>query len=525
MGSAQSSHAKNQIAPAKEQLQKLEVSVNQCVRGRKSAHEIIKQSVVVIDDIEPTLEVEDEELDDSVVYESDEELNAGLEERREILKDAQLLKLHASFHLHPEAPVTSNGNACGRNYFSRPSALEYDSLEEMEERNMILEEAALLKQYATFHLHPELPVKTTDANACGRNYFSRPSALEYDSLEEMEERNMILEEAALLKQYATFHLHPELPVKTTDANACGRNYFTRASAPEQDTCEEAEERMMVLAEAAELKKYAGYHLHPEKPVVASGLMACGRNYFTRASAPEQDTFAEAEERMLVLQEAALLKQYATFHLHPELPVKTTDANACGRNYFSRPSALEYDSLEEMEERIKILEEAALLEQYATFHLHPELPVKTTEACGYNYFFMGTAPEQDLLINRPDCEGVNETMIGNQVRRDSFEERLNILDVANAPSKSTRQLGDVSQCFFSHSCNEGEMYDDYDDNHFDHEEDISHEHLRASLSKVIVNNQFNPLGTFVSMKDDDEGHLSRSPSSIMLFGYDEGAQAH
>ena len=72
MGSAQSSHAKNQIAPAKEQLQKLEVSVNQCVRGRKSAHEVIKQSVVVIDDIEPTLEVEDEELDDSVVYESDE---------------------------------------------------------------------------------------------------------------------------------------------------------------------------------------------------------------------------------------------------------------------------------------------------------------------------------------------------------------------------------------------------------------------------------------------------------------------
>jgi len=471
MGSAQSSHAKNQIAPAKEQLQKLEVSVNQCVRGRKSAHEIIKQSAVVIDDIEPTLEVEDEELDDSVVYESDEELNAGLEERREILKDAQLLKQYASFHLHPEAPVTSNGNACGRNYFSRPSALEYDSLEEMEERNKILEEAALLKQYATFHLHPELPVKTTDANACGRNYFSRPSALEYDSLEEMEEHNKILEEAALLKQYATFHLHPEMPVKTTDANACGRNYFTRASAPEQDTCEEAEERMMVLAEATELKKYARYHLHPEKPVVASGLMACGRNYFTRASAPEQDTFDEAEERMLVLQEAALLKQYATFHLHPELPVKTT------------------------------------------------------EACGYNYFFMGTAPEQDLLINRPDCEGVNETMIGNQVRRDSFEERLNILDVANAPSKSTRQLGDVSQCFFSHSCNEGEMYDDYDDNHFDHEEDISHERLRASLSKVIVNNQFNPLGTFVSMKDDDEGHLSRSPSSIMLFGYDEGAQAH
>ena len=108
------------------------------------------------------------------------ELNAGLEERREILKDAQLLKLYASFHLHPEAPVTSNGNACGRNYFSRPSALEYDSLEEMEERIKILEEAALLKQYATFHLHPELPPAVKATKVCSCIYLSLMAAPNQD---------------------------------------------------------------------------------------------------------------------------------------------------------------------------------------------------------------------------------------------------------------------------------------------------------------------------------------------------------
>ena len=44
------------------------------------------------------------------------------------------------------------------------------------------------------------------------------------------------------------------------AYACGQNYFTCALlAPEQVTYEEAKERMTVLAEVEELKKYAGYH--------------------------------------------------------------------------------------------------------------------------------------------------------------------------------------------------------------------------------------------------------------------------
>ena len=71
------------------------------------------------------------------------------------------------------------------------------------------------------------------------------------------------------KQYAEFHLHPEKPVASTDATASGRNYFVQASAPEQESTEEAEEQAKVLEEAALLKQYAEFHLHPEKPVVST----------------------------------------------------------------------------------------------------------------------------------------------------------------------------------------------------------------------------------------------------------------
>ena len=62
-----------------------------------------------------------------------------MEERREILKDAKLLKQFATFHLHPEAPVVTNGS-CGRNYFERPSSRGQLSYDEYEEKLHTFEE-------------------------------------------------------------------------------------------------------------------------------------------------------------------------------------------------------------------------------------------------------------------------------------------------------------------------------------------------------------------------------------------------
>jgi len=271
--------------------------------------------------------------------EKDLEIEAFFGERRMILEDAKMLKSYAVFHLHPERKVeTKDSFSFGRNFFDRYSAHEKETFDEAEERAVILEETKALKKFATFHLHPEDPVQETDVNACGRNYFSRPSAVEYLDEDEEQERAKILEETAMLKKYAKFHLHPELPVVSSDLATVGRNYFMRGSAPDQESVEDAIERAKILEEAALLKEFAKFHLHPELPVVSSDPNASGRNYFIRGSAPEQESVEDAIERAKILEEAALLKKFAKFHLHPELPVVSSDPNAFGRNYFCRSTA-------------------------------------------------------------------------------------------------------------------------------------------------------------------------------------------
>merc|ERR1712238_642205 len=107
-------------------------------------------------------------------------------------------------------------------------------MEASEERAQILADAMALKQTACDYAHPEISVITTDVNASGRNYFSRPSAIEQEDMEASEERAQILADTMALKQTACHYAHPEISVITSDVNASGRNYFSRPSAIEQE---------------------------------------------------------------------------------------------------------------------------------------------------------------------------------------------------------------------------------------------------------------------------------------------------
>ena len=241
-----------------------------------------------------------------------------------------------------------------------------------------------------------------------------------------------------------------------------------------------------------LKMYAGFHLHPERPIKSTAdPTAFGRNYFMRDSAPDQMSVEESEERAQILEETAMLKKYAEFYLHPERPVESTDATACGRNYFTRASAPEYYDKEEAEERDLVLAEAAMLKQYATFYLHPEKPVETTDAtaCARNFFARASAPASDYLI----------TSEGKSL---SVHEDCSLHDDS-----------------------------DYIDHHFEFDEDLTDfDDFRKSLVKVI-SERLHEADYFLPLTDDtedvygeeNEGKLSRSPSSIMLFGY-EGNKA-
>jgi hypothetical protein len=332
------------------------------------------------------------------------------EERERILEEMKLLKITAEWYMHPEKPVTVDSTACGHNFFARPSAPEYK--DDMDERDLILEEMKELKTIAEWYMHPEKPV-SVDATACGRNYFSRPSAFDdnagcvswEDSLKEQhlsldfesnyteemeEERKRVLAEAKQLKEVASWYLQPEKPI-AVDSTVFGRNYFSRLSAPEQEDVDDIEERELILAEVNELKMVADWYRNPEKEVTVYAT-ACGRNFFNRPSAPIEDE-GDAEEREEILADAAELLRVAKWYMYPEKPV-TVYATASGRNFFSRPSAPPVD-VEMEEERLRILADAKQLKEVAGWYANPNQPVKSDGfATGRNYFTRPSAPEYE-----------------------------------------------------------------------------------------------------------------------------------
>eukprot|EP01083_Nonionella_stella_P304160 1055703_1 len=328
----------------------------------------------------------------------DEEVDEELAERLRILDDAKKLKALAVAFLHPEKPVEVDATACARCYFDRPSAPEQEDIEETEYRRQVLEDAAALKKLAFDYAHPEVKVVSSDATATARCYFDRASAPEQESLEEADYRHQVLADAAALKKLAIDYAHPEVGVESSDPTATARCYFDRASAPVQESLEETEYRRQVLEDAAALKQLAVDYAHPEIGVVNTDATATARCYFDRASAPEQESLEEVEYRQQVLADAAALKKLAIDYAHPELGVVTSDPAATARCYFDRASAPVQESLEEVEYRRQVLADATALKQLAVNYAHPEIGVAHTDSASTArcYFDRPSAPQQESL---------------------------------------------------------------------------------------------------------------------------------
>jgi hypothetical protein len=328
----------------------------------------------------------------------EQESNEEAEERRAVLEDAAALKRLAVDYMHPEIHVESSDmTSCARCYFDRPSVPQQESVEDAEERALILEDVKSLRRAAFEYLHPEVGVVTSDPIATARCYFDRPSAIVQESVEEVEERRMALADAAALKRLAVDYMHPELGVVTSDPTVTARCYFGRASAVEQESNEVVEERIMALADASALKRLAVDYMHPEVGVVSSNT-ATARCYFDRFSAIEQESVEEGEVRAMTLADAAALKRLAVDYMHPELGVVTSDPTATARCYFDRPSAPEQESVQDVEERTMALADAAALKRLAVDYMHPEMGVVTSDitATARCYFDRPSAIEQESV---------------------------------------------------------------------------------------------------------------------------------
>jgi hypothetical protein len=401
-------------------------------------------------------------------------------ERNAVLEDVQALKRLAVDYLHPElAVVTTDDVACGRNYFERASVPQVQSMEEVYEMDSILEEMKSLKLLATDYLHPESPV-AVDPCICGRNYFDRATSPQQDV--EPEKLNRIMEDMQALKKFAMDYLHPELPISTTDPCACGRNYFDRYSAADMETMEEADDLARAMQELQMLKQLAVDYAHPELAVFTTDETACGRLYFNRACAPQYETQEEAEERACILQDVQTLSKLAVDYAHPELPVVTTDCTCCGRNYFDRYSAVEQMSVEEANEIARCTEDLATLKEYAVEYSHPEFPVVTMDAtaCGRNYYDRASAKGHDYI---------------STTREESF------------------QIVDEDEEFYLDEC-------DLHYGNFEMDEEMVSDmkyQLHALLEHCHDHHDVMAPIDDDKKEDEHEGKLSRSPSSVMLFG--------
>jgi hypothetical protein len=350
-------------------------------------------------------EEEEWESDEESIMEDEEdaELNEGLAERLRILTDARALKTLAEAFLRPEKPdQVTDGAVFGRNYFGRPSALERKTEEKADEEANILADLMELKKVAATYLHPEVGVTGLAPENFGRNWFHRPSAPE--EVEESDERALALAEATALKKSAVDYMCPEAGVTCAAGTCFGRNYFYRYSAPEIEEDDLADERDEILVEATALKKLATDNMHPEVGISATDGAAFGRNWFNRPSAPEAEYTEDAEERALVLSEAAALKKSAMDYMQPEVGVTSTAVTCYNRNYFHRYTAAETKDDDLADEHAEILAEAAALKKLAADYMHPEVGVTTTDgsAVGRNYFYRPSAPETEEVEDAEEC---------------------------------------------------------------------------------------------------------------------------
>jgi len=302
-----------------------------------------------------------------------------LDERHRILADCRALKELATDYSDVNKPIVVDPAVFGRCYFNRASADETEEDEYADERAEILADCRALKELATDYSDVNKPV-VVDPAVFGRSYFNRPSADETETYEEAEERAQVLADAAKLKDLATDYSDVNKPL-AVDPSLFGRGYYERDFAVETETVEEAEERAAILADAAKLKESAESYLRPEKPVAASSEVF-GRNYFDRASAPEVESKEEADERARILADAAALKELATDYSRPEKPV-TVDPAVFGRCYFDRPSAMEVEAEEPVDEQAELLVGDKALKNLAAAVKNAGLPgskaIKTSSA--------------------------------------------------------------------------------------------------------------------------------------------------
>eukprot|EP00588_Corethron_pennatum_P007628 CAMPEP_0194298106 /NCGR_PEP_ID=MMETSP0169-20130528/59978_1 /TAXON_ID=218684 /ORGANISM="Corethron pennatum, Strain L29A3" /LENGTH=728 /DNA_ID=CAMNT_0039048053 /DNA_START=39 /DNA_END=2225 /DNA_ORIENTATION=+ len=416
-------------------------------------------------------------------------------ERKVLLAEASALKKLAVDYHHPEVVVESVDPTCfGRNYFKSAQVVDAD-------REQVLADVAALKELVTDYYHPEVGVESVDSTCFGRNYFNS-----LDSDRNIDERKTIFAEASALKKLAADYHHPEVVVKSVDSTCFGRNYFNSLDV---DKSIVDNERKAVLAEVSALKKLAADYHHPEVGIEAIDPSCVGRNYFKSVQVVDTD-------REQVLADVAALKDLATDYYHPEVGVESVDSACFGRNYFSSL----YSDESNDNERETIFAEALVLKKLAADYHHPEVGVESVDSTcfGRNYFNSLDYFKSVQVVDADREQVLADASALKELASDYQHPEADVLFVD--PSCYGRNYFNRLSVHIDNqvSCSATSVHDNDVPEHFDFDEDMEVDlycDLKDAFSEVNLKNS-SIRSDLSSPLSKNEGNLSRSPSSVMLF---------
>ncbi|GMH85897.1 hypothetical protein TL16_g10375 [Triparma laevis f. inornata] len=179
-----------------------------------------------------------------------------------------------------------------------------------------------------------------------------------------------------MKKIASWYLHPSEPLQihpfaTASAASTVPTFLneTDVTAPKGivsvEEEDEQEERRQILATAAEMKKIASWYLHPSEPLETSP-MASARCYFDRASAVEQETKENADDRAEALEAAKEMSKVVSWFTNPSQPVEVSPMASAHCTFSDK----DMNSKEEADERAEILEDCKQLSKVASWFSNP-----------------------------------------------------------------------------------------------------------------------------------------------------------
>ena len=347
--------------------------------------------------------------------------------------------------------------------------------------------------------------------------------------EEVDEevREAILADARALKELAVAYAHPELGVTTNGLQA--RCFFERASAlglydqdQDQDQGRVSDVgRQAILNDAKALSELAAHYALTAAALVG-GFQSSSRCYFDRASAPERSDADLEAERASILADALALTKTAVDYAHPEMPVTTNGVPS--NNYFQRVNAPE-DADDDEEARAEILADCAALKQLAVDYMHPEIPVTTNGNTARCFFDRGSNEVEWLL----EIKGVVDNETEDQARVEILDDAAKLKGLAKAfshPEVKVDSRANVTRCFFNQGA-DVEKSDSraraHSDDQFDLDLDFGEGYTTTVTEDVRLNEVAKPhLASDEEQDEEEEGKMSRSPSSILLLEMGEAA---